>query len=74
MSARTAIDVRAPRGEFMIAFDTTRAKEHGFVGAVKVTIEPAHLALNESTSVALCAHPLYPYLRQYVLANLKNTR
>ena len=67
------VDVRAPRGEYMIAFDTA-GHEHGFIPAVKITIEPAHLAMDESARVDLTDHPLYPHLRQYVLSNLKGTR
>ena len=57
----------------MIAFDTA-GHEHGFIAGVKITIEPAHLAMDESTRIDLTEHPLYPHLRQYVLSNLKRTR
>lgn len=70
----TTIDGRAPKGEYMIAFDTAAVKATGIVTAVKVTIEPATLGADESASVALIDHPLYPQLRQYVLSNLKRTR
>lgn len=68
------IDMTAPKGEYMIAFDTTNADKSGFLNAVKVTLEPAHLAMDEVANLSLCDHPLYPKLRQYVLSNLKNTR
>lgn len=46
----------------------------GYMSAVKVTIEmdaipPETGELAELYNVALAAHPLYPMLRRYVLAN-----
>ncbi len=74
MPKHTPIDMRAPKGEYMIAFNTGHAGDTGFIDAVKITIEPAHLGMGEETAINLAEHPLYPHLRQYVLSNLKNTR
>ncbi|WP_066338420.1 hypothetical protein [Azohydromonas lata] len=46
----------------------------GWMSAVKVTIEmdvlpPEHGDLAEKYNVALAAHPLYKFLRRYVIAN-----
>ena len=68
------IDVRAPKGEYMISFDSSATKETGFIVGVKITIEPILLGMEESTAINLMDHPLYPHLRQYVLSNLKGTR
>lgn len=68
------MDTRAPKGEYMIAFDTATAESTGVIVGVKITIEVATLADEESTRIDLTEHPLYPQLRQYVLSNLKNTR
>jgi hypothetical protein len=74
VSAGKSIDTRAPKGEYMIAFDTDAVKATGVLTAVKITIEPATLADDETARIDLTDHPLYPQLRQYVLSNLKNTK
>lgn len=74
MSKPKHIDTRAPRGEYIIAFDTDAAKATGIITGVKITIEPTTLGPEESTRIDLLDHPLYPHLRQYVLSNLRNTR
>ncbi len=74
MSKPVVIDPRAPKGEFMIAFDTSAVKSAGAIHGVKVTLEIGTLMSEESAAVNLTEHPLYPHLRQYVLSNLKNTR
>lgn len=71
--SKGAIDSRAPKGSYLIAFDTISTP--GAIRAVRVTIEPDIIMPDaEEHRIDLTDHPLYPQLRQYVLSNLKNTR
>ena len=73
MAVKQPIDSRAPRKSYLIAFDTSSTD--GAIRAVKVTLEPEMIMPDdEKHAINLIDHPLYSYLRQYVLSNLKNTR
>lgn len=67
--AKRTIDSRAPRGEYMVAFDTSAAAATGTLIGVKITIEPCTLSMEETARIDLSCHPLYEHLRSYCASN-----
>lgn len=53
--------------EYCISFDVSSDKK--IVTGLQISIGERNIADTETVNIALCEHPLYPKLEQYVLAN-----
>lgn len=58
-----------PGTQYMIEATTKEVAETGLLRMTVVTLGHEVLAMDESTRVDLCDHPLYPQLERYVRNN-----